>query len=292
MLNYKLILFIWNWSRGLWLILKTIIPLYSWTVRLQKGLLNMQTVCKRMDHCSNYLSMRIDLQRMHLLYVTHTHAHTSLTKPVAAFFSCVAVFHLICSSLGPASQRRAVVVVVVGRYSLHSLEIRVNSGNHFQLPSSDYFGALACHCEMGLGFSAAKKRKKKSLPLLSVVFWLLEFIGPESQDRKPKGSGTIAVVSVTSEWLWLFPESLKYSLEIYKSVKFKATLNVIGGRIETVLCWVPSSKTNQGSSSFCVIDWKRQGITYWWALVVQGETHASFKEIASYSPHSAFSDAQ
>lgn len=122
----------------------------------------MQTVCKRMDHCSNYLSMRIDLQRMHLLYVTHTHAHTSLTKPVSAFFFfCVAVFHLICSSLGPASQRRAVVVVVVGRYSLHSLEIRVNSGNHFQLPSSDYFGALACHCEMGLGFSAAKKRKKK-----------------------------------------------------------------------------------------------------------------------------------
>lgn len=156
MLNYKLKLFIWNWSRGLWLILKTIIPLHSWTVRLQKGLLNMQTVCKRMDHCSNYLSMRIDLQRMHLLYVTHTHTRTHIP-----YKTCVAVFHLICSSLGPASQRRAVVVVVVGRYSLHSLEIRVNSGNHFQLPSSDYFGALACHCEMGLGFSAAKKRKKK-----------------------------------------------------------------------------------------------------------------------------------
>lgn len=62
------------------------------------------------------------------------------------------------------------------------------------------------------------------------------------------------------------------------------------GRIETVLCWVSSSKTNQGSSSFCLLDWKRQDITYWWALVVQGETHASFKEIPSYSFQAASSD--
>lgn len=145
----------------------------------------------------------------------------------------------------------------------------------------------------GIRFQCSQKKKKKSLyhcSRLSSDCWNL--LSQSHRTEKPKGSGTIAVVSVTSEWLWVFPESLKNSLEIYKSVKFKTTHNVIGGRIETVLCWVPSSKTNQGSSSFCVIDWKRQGITYWWALVVQGETHASFKEIASYSPHSAFSDAQ
>lgn len=62
-----------------------------------------------------------------------------------------------------------------------------------------------------------------------------------------------------------------------------------GGR-ETALCWVLSSKTNQGRSSLCVVDWKRQGITYWWALVVQGETHASFKDAANYCFQAASSD--
>lgn len=41
----------------------------------RRNLLNMQAVCKGMDHCSNYLSMRIDLQRLRLLYTTHTHIH-------------------------------------------------------------------------------------------------------------------------------------------------------------------------------------------------------------------------
>ena len=126
----------------------------------------MQALCKGMDHCSNYLSMRIDLQCVHLLYVTHTHTHTHTPdRPsfASAFFTPrlpVWLYPpLVCPSLGPASQRRA-VVVVVGRYSLRSLEIRVNSGNHFQLPSSDYFGTAAWHCEMGLGVSVARKKLK------------------------------------------------------------------------------------------------------------------------------------
>lgn len=191
----------------------------------------MQAVCKGMDHCSNYLSMRIDLTvHASFLHYTH-HAHTSHRKPLAASFTVWLYPPLVCFSLGPASQTRA-VVVVVGWYSLHSLEIRVNSGNHFQLPSSDYFGVAAWHCEMGLGVSAAikkeKKEKEKPLSLLSVVFSVLECIEPESLDGEAKGTGTIAAVSLISEWCQnSFLGAWKNSQKTYKSIKFKKTKDVI-----------------------------------------------------------------
>ena len=274
----------------------------------------MQALCEGMDHCSNYLSMRIDLQCVHLLYMTqtHTHTHTPHTTPFASafFFPRRPVWlypPLVCPSLGPASQKRA-VVVVVGRYSLRSLEIRVNSGNHFQLPSSDYFGAAAWHCEMGLGVrqSGQKKKKKKKSPPITALSCLLTAGMFWAAGQRAKGHGDNRVTYFSDKGLKnLFfwgvcgaehkKTKKKKKKKVWKAIKAsskrrRGVSSEERGRIETVLCWALSSKTNQGSSSFCVVDWKRQDITYWWALVVQGETHASFKEIASRCFQPAFSD--
>lgn len=82
---------------------------------------------------------------------------------------------------------------------------------------------------MGLGVNAARKKKKKKKPLslLSLVFWLLECIEPQSQDREAKGITTIAVVSVISEELQTLFWELEQQSETYKCIKFKKTRDVI-----------------------------------------------------------------
>lgn len=135
------------------------------------------------------------LQCMHLLYVTHI-SHRELL----ATWLYPPQPPTIYSSLGPASHRRA---VVVGRYSLHSLEIRLNSGNHFQLPSSDYFGTAACHCEMGLGVRVAGKKKKKSKKVPITALGCLLAAGM-SQDAEPQGEETNAVCQLLQSF---FPKT-------------------------------------------------------------------------------------
>lgn len=135
------------------------------------------------------------------------------------------------------------------------------------------------------------QKKKKPLSQLLVVFWLLECVEPESQDREPKCS-CVGCFRVSPKLL--FGELEKQPGKPVKSSSSskQGTSTEEWGRKETVLRCVLSSETNRGSSSFCVVDWKRHGITYWWALVVQGETHASFKDIGSYCFQSASSDTQ
>ncbi len=184
----------------------------------------------------------MDLQCMHLLYhthtLTHTPTHTSHRKTICHFFSVAAsAFPLICPSLGPASQRRAVVVVVVvvGRYSLHSLEIKVNSGNHFQLPSSDYFGRAAWHCEKGLGVSTARKKAPITAPsclLTAGMYW-----AGSHRTRAAKGHrGNCSCVSCFSAAPKLFSKSLKNSPKTSSLRKKDGLSSEERGRIETALC--------------------------------------------------------
>ena len=150
-----------------------------------------------------------------------------------------------------------------------------------------------------------KKKKKKSPPITALsclltagMFWAA------GQRAKGHGDNRVTYFSDMAPKPLFFGVCVGGSSKNLKKKKKKKVWKAIKasskrrrgvsseerGRIETVLCWALSSKTNQGSSSFCVVDWKRQDITYWWALVVQGETHASFKEIASRCFQPAFSD--
>lgn len=140
---------------------------------------------------------------------------------------------------------------------------------------------------MRLGFTGAGKKKKKLLWLLSFVFWVLECVnGVGALWGKRQGFCCYF-------FLWVFLKMKNTPPESHGRPVLKRTRVILWADwMWTVLCCVATSERNQGSSSFSVMDWKRQAISYWWALVVQGETHASFKEIASYSLPSVAHDNQ
>lgn len=86
--------------------------------------------------------------------------HTSCRKPLEGFF-CVGVplplrHPRLLLSWPRITEASSCCCWMI--FSALIADKRANSGNHFQLPSSDYFGTAACHCEMGLGFTVAKKK--------------------------------------------------------------------------------------------------------------------------------------
>lgn len=80
--------------------------------------------------------------------------HTSHRKPLETFPWFVDV--IWCSPVGPASHQLAEQLLLAEVLWTH-WEIRGNSGNHFQLPSSDFSGTVTWRCVMGLDFSTAKR---------------------------------------------------------------------------------------------------------------------------------------
>lgn len=107
---------------------------------------------------------------------------TKRIKPLKGFFFFFWVNVPPYCALRLACHHRG-KTVVAGRHSLHSLQIRENIGNHFQLPSSDYFGTMACHCEMGLGFTVARKTP------ITALCWNLPRQSRRMENQRPVGGG-------------------------------------------------------------------------------------------------------